>query len=139
MAGFIHMSTLDDRSRDKPRNDRSAMHDNAEEPEPAYHLFLDAEELTPAASALRLLISDEAHEPQIRALAREVIASLQATPDARGKLTVGLSPEQMKITHTAVKLLLDDLQRGQADERQILRRIVNKLPDEHTMRAIMLP
>jgi hypothetical protein len=44
----------------------------------------------------------------------------------------------MKITHSAVKLLLDDLQRGQAQEREILRHIVAKLPDEHTMRAIEL-
>jgi len=114
------------------------MSDTADEPETAYHLFLDHDEAPVAASALRLLISDEAHEPQIRGLAREVIASLQATPDEHGKLTVGLSPGQMKITHTAVKLLLDDLQRGQADEREILRRILDKLPDEHTMRAITL-
>lgn len=114
------------------------MNDTANEPEPTYHLFLDADEVPVSAVALRLLISDEAHEPQIRRLARDVISSLEATPDARGKLTVGLSPEQMKITHTAVKLLLDDLQRGQADEREILRRILGKLPDEHTMRAIRL-
>jgi hypothetical protein len=106
---------------------------------PAYHLFLDTSELGPATSALRLLISDEAHERQIRGLAREVIASLRATPDESGKLTVTLSPEQMKITHTALKLLLDDLQRGQADEREVLRGVIDKLPDEHTMRAIRLP
>jgi alanyl-tRNA synthetase len=116
-----------------------SVNDTADEPAPAYHLFLDTDELAPATSALRLLISDEAHEPQIRGWAREVIASLQAPPDERGKLTVTLGPEQMKITHTAVKLLLDDLQRGQADEREILRGILEKLPDEHTMRAIRLP
>jgi hypothetical protein len=114
------------------------MSDTANESEAAYHLFLDPSEVPVAASALRLLISDEAHEPQIRGLAREVLASLQATPDERGKLTVALTPQQMKITHTAVRLLLDDLQRGQADEREILRHIVDKLPDEHTMRAIVL-
>jgi len=114
------------------------MNDTADESEEAYHLFLDPDEIPVAASALRLLISDEAHEPLIRGLAREVIASLQATPDAHGKLTMGLSPGQMKITHTAVKLLLDDLQRGQAEERAILRRVLDKLPDEHTMRAIAL-
>jgi hypothetical protein len=114
------------------------MSDTANEPEAAYHLFLDPSEAPVTASALRLLISDEAHEPHIRGLAREVIACLQGTPDEHGKLTVGLSPEQMKITHTAVKLLLDDLQREQADEREILRGILDKLPDEHTMRAITL-
>ncbi|HXC23691.1 MAG TPA: hypothetical protein VNU28_03820 [Solirubrobacteraceae bacterium] len=115
------------------------MTDTANEPEPPYHLFLDADEVTPATSALRLLIADEAHEPQIRGLAREVIANLDAAPDERGKLTVTLNPGQMKITHTALKLLLGDLQRGQASEREILRRIIDKLPDEHTMRAIRLP
>jgi hypothetical protein len=115
------------------------MNDAADATEPPYHLFLDAQELAPATSALRLLISDEAHEPHIRGLAREVIASLEAEPDERGKLTVTLSPQQMKITHTALKLLLGDLQRGQAGEREILRRVIDKLPDEHTMRAIQLP
>jgi hypothetical protein len=35
--------------------------------------------------------------------------------------------------------LLNDLQREQAPERAILRSILDKLPDEHTMRAIKLP
>jgi hypothetical protein len=90
------------------------------------------------ARALRLLISDEAHEPRIRGLAREVLASLEAPTTAGAKLTVPLSPEQMKITHSATRLLLDDLQREQAGEREVLRRVLDKLPDEHTMRAITL-
>lgn len=114
------------------------MSDTANEPETAYHLLLGPGEVPVATSALHLLISSEAHEPQIRGLAREVLTSLRARPDEHGKLTIGLTPQQMKITHTAVKLLLDDLQRGQADERKILWRIVGKLPDEHTMRAITL-
>jgi hypothetical protein len=44
----------------------------------------------------------------------------------------------MKITHGAVRLLLNDLQREQASERDLLRGILEKLPDEHTMRAIEL-
>jgi hypothetical protein len=44
----------------------------------------------------------------------------------------------MKITHTAVRLLFNDMQRGQSDERETLRAILEKLPDEHTMRAIIL-
>ena len=91
-----------------------------------------------AAGALHLFISDEAHEPQIRRLAREVLAELEGKPATEGSLTVSLTPEQMKITHSAVRLLLDDLQREQASEREILRAILDKLPDEHTMRAIML-
>ncbi len=49
------------------------MTDTAKESEPAYHLFLDPDEVPAATGALRLLISDEAHEPQIRRLAREVL------------------------------------------------------------------
>jgi hypothetical protein len=103
--------------------------------EPAYHLFLDTEEIGPTASALRLLISDEAHEPEIRGLARSVLERL-AAGGGKQRLTLELDPRQMKITHSAVKLLLNDLQREQADEREILRGILDKLPDEHTMRAI---
>jgi hypothetical protein len=108
------------------------------EPEPPYHLVLDPEELPVTASALRLLISGEAHQQQIRMLAREVLAELEEEPDERGRLTVTLAPRQMKIVHSAAHLLLDDLGREQADERAILRRILEKLPDEHTMRAIAL-
>jgi hypothetical protein len=108
------------------------------QPEPAYHLFLEPDEIPVTASALRLLISDEAHEPEIRRLAREVLASLQEAPGELGALSVPLSPAQMKITHAAVRLLLNDLQREQASEREILRAILDKLPDEHAIRAIEL-
>jgi len=106
--------------------------------EPAYNLLLDLDEVPVAASALGLLISDEAHQPEIRRLARAVLARLQTEPGDDRVLSVPLSPEEMKITHTAVRSLLDDLQRGQSPQREILWRIVEKLPDEHTMRAIML-
>jgi hypothetical protein len=111
---------------------------NVPNSEPGYHLFLSEREVPAAASALRLLISDEAHEPQIRGLARDVLAALEAEADAQRLLTVELTPQQMKITHSAVRLLLNDLQRGQAEEREILRAVLEKLPDEHTMRAIAL-
>ena len=113
--------------------------DTANVPDPAYHLVLDSDEARVAASAVRLFISDEAHQPRIRQLAREVHSGLQATPDERGMLTVSLGAEQMKVTCSAVRLLLNDLQREQAPQREMLRRILNKLPDEHTMRAIKLP
>ena len=114
------------------------MGDTAADADPTYHLLLAAEEVPVAASALRLLISDEAHEPQIRGLARAVLGALEGAPDERGLLRITLEAQQMKITHSAVRLLMNDLQRGQADEREILRAILEKLPDEHTMRAITL-
>jgi hypothetical protein len=108
------------------------------EDELSYHLFVDPQELPVAAQALRLLISDEAHEPEIRRLAREVIAQLTPDSDARATVTVTLSPPEMKITHTALHLLFDDLQREQSAEREILRGLLDKLPDEHSIRAIAL-
>jgi hypothetical protein len=114
------------------------MNSPAHDSEPPYHLLLDSEEVPVASSALRLLISDEAHEPQIRGLAREVLAALEMSPDERGVLTITLAPQQMKITHSAVRLLLNDLQREQAEERETLHSILAKLPDEHTMRAIAI-
>lgn len=111
---------------------------DAEETPPDYHLHLERAEVEVAASALRLLITDEAHEPEIRGLAREVLAGLEAQPDERGLVTLALTPQQMKITYSAVRLLLNDLQREQAVEREVLWSILKKLPDEHVMRAIEL-
>ena len=114
------------------------MPDESTPPEAAYHLLLDPEEVPLTASALNLLISDEAHQPDIRKLARDVLAELEGDPDEFGVLSVALTPGQLKITHTAVHLLLDDLQREQADEMQLLHSILSKLPDEHAIRAIQL-
>jgi hypothetical protein len=125
------------------------MTDTASGDEPGYHLLLDPEETPIAMLALRLLISDEAHEPVIRGLAREVIELLQTGPDGGrgvepseigrpGTLSVPLTAPRMKIVHTAVQLLLLDTQREQGSERVLLRSILDKLPDEHAIRAIVL-
>lgn len=94
--------------------------------------------------AMRLVHDLPAHAPDpLQAPASvgahaEVLAELGARPDAKGSLTVSLTPEQLKITHSSVRLLLDDLQREQASGRNILRGILDKLPAEHTMWAIVL-
>ncbi len=106
--------------------------------EPPFHLLLKDDEVRATATALNLLIADERHEPPIRPLAREVLANLEAPADESGIVSVPLTPQQMKITHTAVKLAFDDTRREQAHERDAFRRILDKLPDEHTMRAIEL-
>jgi hypothetical protein len=111
--------------------------DTPEELEPPYHLILSDEEVPVTARALRLLIADEAHEPEIRRLAREVLDGLDLDPGEE-RLSVTLSPPQMKITHSAVRLLLNDLRRDQPDELGLLRSVLDKLPDEHVMRAIQL-
>jgi hypothetical protein len=106
--------------------------------EPPFHLSLDREEASAARTALNLLVEDERRVPVLRTYLREVIAELDASADQQGIVTVPLTPPQMKVTHTALKLLFDDLRREQADERETLRAILEKLPDEHTMRAIQL-
>jgi hypothetical protein len=121
------------------------MSDTASEDELVYHLLLDPEEQVIAGRALRLLISDEAHEPDIRRLAREAIALLDggagtepAASARAGTVSVPLTPPQMKIVHSAVRLLLLDTQREQESERTLLHGILDKLPDEHAIRAIEL-
>ena len=115
------------------------MSETVKEDESAYHLLLEPQEVPVAASALRLFISDEAHQPHIREYAREVFAGLEGAPDAEGVLSVSLSAEQLKVAYSAIKLLFNDMQRGQAEERETLRAILDKLPDEHSIRAISLP
>ena len=121
-----------------------AVDESVDEDEVAYHLLLTPPEATITARALHLLISDEAHEADIRALARAVIERLETEPpdgeiEGVGETrSVALSPQEMKITHTAVKLLLLDTRREQESERQLLWSIVEKLPDDHAIRAIEL-
>lgn len=121
-----------------------------EEGEVVYHLLLDPDETGIAGRALRLLISDEAHETGIRGIARQVLSLLKEGPGGAGgveeaasarpgTLSVPLTGPQMKIVHSAVRLQLLDSQRGQQDERTLLREILAKLPDEHAIRAIELP
>jgi hypothetical protein len=121
------------------------MSDTASEDELVYHLLLDPEERAIAGRALRLLISDEAHEPDIRRLAREAIELLDggagtepATNARPGTISVPLTAPRLKIVHSAVKLLLLDTQREQESERTLLNSILEKLPDEHAIRAIEL-
>jgi hypothetical protein len=49
-----------------------------------------------------------------------------------------LTPPQLKITHTALKSLLDDFGRDQHDVHTIIHEVLGKLPDEHSIRAIRL-
>jgi hypothetical protein len=49
-----------------------------------------------------------------------------------------LTPAQLKITHTALKSLLDDFGREEHDVGQVIHEVLEKLPDEHSIRAISL-
>ena len=49
-----------------------------------------------------------------------------------------LTPAQLKITHTALKSLLDDFGHDQHEVNRIIHEVIDKLPDEHSIRAISL-
>ena len=49
-----------------------------------------------------------------------------------------LTPAQLKITHTALKSLLDDFGHEEHDVVQVIHDVLDKLPDEHSIRAISL-
>ena len=50
-----------------------------------------------------------------------------------------LTPSELKITYTALHSLLDDLGHDERDVQAIVRRVIDKLPDEPSIRAIQLP
>lgn len=49
-----------------------------------------------------------------------------------------LTPEQLKITHTALRTLLDDFGHDQPEIHKIIHELLAKLPDEHAIRAIRI-
>jgi hypothetical protein len=49
-----------------------------------------------------------------------------------------LTAAQLKVTHTALKTLFDDLGHDESDVRDVVGEVLDKLPDEHTIRSIDL-
>jgi hypothetical protein len=49
-----------------------------------------------------------------------------------------LTPAQLKITHTALKALLDDFGHEEQEVHRVIHELLDKLPDEHSIRAIDL-
>jgi len=49
-----------------------------------------------------------------------------------------LTPAQLKITHTALRSLLDDFGHDEQEIGALIREVLAKLPDEHAIRAIAL-
>ena len=47
-----------------------------------------------------------------------------------------LTPAQLKVTHTALRSLYDDLGHEEHDVQDIVAEVLAKLPDEHAIRAI---
>jgi len=54
------------------------------------------------------------------------------------KYHLELTPAQLKLTHTALRTLLDDFGHDQPDVHTVIREVLDKLPDEHAIRAISL-
>ena len=49
-----------------------------------------------------------------------------------------LTPAQLKITHTALRSLHDDYGHEEHDVGAVIHEVLEKLPDEHSIRAIVL-
>jgi hypothetical protein len=49
-----------------------------------------------------------------------------------------LTPAQLKITHTALRSLLDDFGHDEPEVVRMIHEVLDKLPDEHAIRAIQL-
>ena len=47
-----------------------------------------------------------------------------------------LTPAQLKIVHTALRSMLDDFGHDERDVARIVHEVLDKLPDEHSIRAI---
>jgi len=65
-----------------------------------------------------------------------------AMPDDAGdtpfRYHLELTPQQLKLTHTALRSLLDDFGHDNSAINKVIREILDKLPDEHAIRAIQL-
>jgi len=49
-----------------------------------------------------------------------------------------LTPEQLKIVHTGLRSLLDDFGHDEPEIHRIIHALLDKLPDEHAIRAIRI-
>jgi hypothetical protein len=49
-----------------------------------------------------------------------------------------LTPPQLKVTHTALRSLLDDFGHDEKLVNHVIHEVLDKLPDEHSIRAIRL-
>ena len=47
-----------------------------------------------------------------------------------------LTPAQLKVTFTALRIFFDDLGHDEADVKAVVRAVLGKLPDEHDVRSI---
>ena len=59
-------------------------------------------------------------------------------PIQRGEIAfrLDLTAAELKVTHTALKSLLDDFGHEEREVHDLIRSVLAKLPDEHSIRAI---
>jgi hypothetical protein len=63
---------------------------------------------------------------------------LDVTDPGRTAYTLELTPAQLKVTHTALRSMLDDFGHEERDVLGVIREVLAKLPDEASIRAIDL-
>jgi hypothetical protein len=49
-----------------------------------------------------------------------------------------LTPAQLKVTHTALRLMLDGFGHDERDVHDVIKQVLAKLPDDASIRAIVL-
>jgi hypothetical protein len=52
--------------------------------------------------------------------------------------TLDLTPAELKVTHTALRSMLDDFGHDERDVIRVVQQVLGKLPDEASIRAIDL-
>jgi hypothetical protein len=64
--------------------------------------------------------------------------SQEFDPIQRGEIAfrLDLTAAELKVTHTALKSLLDDFGHEEHEVQELIRAVLGKLPDEHSIRAI---
>jgi hypothetical protein len=62
----------------------------------------------------------------------------QSDPIAAGEVAyrLDLTPAQLKVVHAALHSFRDDFGHDQPDVHRIVHELLDKLPDEHSIRAI---
>jgi hypothetical protein len=63
---------------------------------------------------------------------------LDVNDPGRIAYTLDLTPAQLKVTHSALKSMLDDFGHEERDVLRVIREVLAKLPDEASIRAIDL-
>jgi hypothetical protein len=107
--------------------------------ETAYRLDLTPTQTTVTRTALRSLRANFGHDEHD--VQRVVRAALDKLPEGGGDPAVTwveLTPAQLKITYTALRSLLDDFGHDEHEVHRAIREVIDKLPDEHAIRAIDL-